>query len=429
MKRQTAWVGLLLGLAAALLPADDFAAALAAIDRGNDAAARSHLAARRAESGFWLAVSERGEERLAAARDVAADAAAAEWMRTAAGALVAAEEGDRDAAVAALRQATALAPGEARLWKLLGDQLHAGGDAEAARLAWEQAVALRPDYPAANIALGELARRRGDFGAAFNAYNHAVDERGEPFAARYGRATARLYMGDAEGAVAELEQVAESAAPGSERFARARMGIFYVRAYQRRAAEGLASAEAAVRAWEEAGSREMAAALANAAGRVLLESGDPEGAESWYLRGGQLIAASGVAPEQRTLWRVRELHGLARVAASRRQLPRARELAAEARRLMEGDAANAEHYAWIGPYLEGYLLLAERRSAEAAVELGKSDVERPFIAWLLGEAQARNRERGAARGWYEKALAAANGLDAESVIVRPLALAALERIR
>lgn len=428
MKRHTVWVGLVLGLAAALLAADDLETALAAIDRGSDPAARPLLAARKAESGFWLAVSERGAARLAAAREVAADVAAPEWMRTAAGALVAVEEGNRDAAIAGLRQATALAPGEARLWKLLGDQLQAGGEADAARAAWEQAVALRPDHPTANMALGDLARRRGDFGAAFNAYNHAVDARGEPLAARFGRATARLFMGDAEGAVAELEEVARQAAPGPE-LARARMGLFYVRAYQRRTAEGIASAEAAVRVWEELGRPELAAGLANATARVLLETGDPEGAESWYLRGGQLIAGSALGEDQRALWRVRELHGLARVAASRRQLPRARELAAEARRLMAGDPANAEHYAWIGPYLEGYLLLAERRSAEAAVELGKSDLERPYIAWLLGEAQARNRNREAARGWYERALAAADGLDAESVIVRPLALAALERDR
>ena len=93
------------------------------------------------------------------------------------------------------------------------------------------------------------------------------------------------------------------------------------------------------------------------------------------------------------------------------------------------DPANADHYAWIGPYLAGYLRLAERRYDEAVVELRKSDLERAHLRYLLAEAYARGRDRASAREWYEKALAAANGLDPESAIVRPLASAWLAKNR
>lgn len=435
MRRTIGWGGLPVALSAAVLLAapaapqsSDLAAALRAIDRGDDAAARAALAARRVESGIWLAIAARGAARLAAARDVLDDPAASDWMRSAAAALIAEEEGPPEAAIGHWQQATAQAPGDPRLWKLLGDRLAAAGDPAGARGAYGQVVALAPEHPAANIALGDLARARGDFGAAFNAYNHAVDAAGEPVAARFGRATARLYLGDAPGAIAELEEVATRAEPGATR-ARALMGIFYAHAYTRRIEAGLPSGEAAVRVWEELGRFEQAAALANAIGRVLLETGNPAQAEAWYERGGELIGRAGLAAEAQVLWQVRRLHGLARAAAAQRLLPRARQLAAEAALAMAGDPSNAEHYAWIGPYLEGYLLLAERRFAEAAVELQRSDTERPHIAWLVSDALARSRDREGARSWAARALEAADGLDAESVIVRPLALEWLQRNR
>ncbi|KAB2954776.1 MAG: tetratricopeptide repeat protein, partial [Thermoanaerobaculia bacterium] len=326
------------------------------------------------------------------------------------------------------REAVAAAPREARLWKLLGDALRAAGDASGAYEAYERAVQLQPSYPAANLALGEIARSRGDFGAAFNAFNHAVDEQDRPLAALVARAGARLFMGDSEGAMGDLERAAAAAPPGADR-GRALMGQVYVDAYLRRLPLGLEPAEQAVRMWQELGRAEQVAATCNAVGRVLLETGDAAGARTWYDRGWQAIERSGLAAEARTIWRVRHLHGQARSAAALRDLERAEALAGEAAALMAKDPANAEHYAWIGPYLTGYLRLAGRRYEEAVTELRRSDLERPYLRYLLAEAYARLRDRAAAREWYQKALEASTGLEPESVLVRPLATAWLAKNR
>lgn len=426
---RTAGVVLAGVMLAAPVAGDDLAGALAAIDYGNDVAARAPLAARAAEANFWHAVAERGEARKAAAgRASAAASDELAWIRAGARALIASVDGDRAAAAAAWRESVAAHPNDARLWKLLGDELEALGDRAGAQDAWERAVAVQPGHPGANLALGDLRRENGDFGGAFNAYNHAIDERGEPIAGWIGRASAKLYLGDVEGAVADLEEAARRAPAGPLRY-RALMGVVYVRAYQRQLPTGLDRAEAAVRMWQEIGRVDMVAATANATARVLLETGDADGAARWYERGWQAIEASSMPAAERTIWRVRSLHGLARAAAARRELGTARQLAAEANTLMAGDAANAEHYAWIGPYLEGYLLLAERKPEAALVELQRSEVERPYIAYLIGEAHARSRSREEARAWYERALAASTGLDPESVIVRPLATAWLAKNR
>jgi len=110
-------------------------------------------------------------------------------------------------------------------------------------------------------------------------------------------------------------------------------------------------------------------------------------------------------------------------------MERANGHADEARALMASDAANREQYAWIGPYLDGYLAVAERRYDDAIAAYQRSDLERPHIRVLLADAYARNRDRENARLWYQRALEVSTGLDSESVIARPIATAWLAKNR
>ncbi|MEZ5312974.1 MAG: hypothetical protein R2862_04610, partial [Thermoanaerobaculia bacterium] len=151
----------------------------------------------------------------------------------------------------------------------------------------------------------------------------------------------------------------------------------------------------------------------------LLETGSA-GAADWYERGWQIIDASTLPPEEKTIWRVRRLHAEARMAAANRESRRAQAVAEEARALMEADTANAEHYRQIYPYLIGYLRWQERKYEEAIAMLEQGEVDRPFIQYMIGDCYARLRDRENARLWFERALASGSGLDAESAIVRPL---------
>lgn len=415
------------GLASPLAAAD-VERALRALDLGDDAAARAPLAEEIARLSYYLALAERGEARLTAADRAAALAPEGSWIRDAAAALNADAAGQLDAAVAAARRATAAAPSEARIWKHLGDLLARQGDVPQARTAYERAVALAPGYPMALVASGDLLRAAGDFTLAYNAYNHAVDDSGRPVSALLGRAASRLYVGDPEGALRDLETAVGLAPPGADRY-RALMGIVYVQTYLRRLPAGLERAEEAAQMWGALGRADMVAATLNAAARALLETGDAGSAEAWYVRGWQSVEGSAMPAAEKTIWQVRSLHGQARSAATRREIDRARGLADQARSLAASDAANAEHYAWITPYLDAYIAMNDRRAEDAVPLLLQSDTERAHIRLLLGEAYARSRDRANARLWYERALAAATGLDVESVIVRPQAANWLERNR
>jgi tetratricopeptide (TPR) repeat protein len=418
--------GLLFGAAAAEA---DREAALAAFDRGDLDAARAALRADEGQTAFYLALASQGDERIAAlARARALADGQGGWLEPALRAVAAADEERFADAAAAYREATAAAPNDARLWKFLGDALQRGENVAEARAAYERAVALAPAYAPALLELGQLRLDAGEFGQAFNAFNHAIDDQGRPVAGLVGKATASLYLGDRQGAVETLERAIQLAPPGMDRY-RALMGIVYVRTLERRLPEGLDKAEQAVAMWTELGRADMAAAAANATGRVLLETGDPDGGERWYDRAAQIVAASSIPAAERTIWKVRELHGKARCAAARRERERADDLAIQALQLMDTDRANADHYAWIGPYLTGYLRYWGRDYAAALDSLLASDTKRPYIQFLIGDCYARRRSRDEARTWYQRALAGANGLDPESVIVRPLAEAWLEKNR
>jgi hypothetical protein len=408
--------------------AADVDAALRALDRGDDAAARADLAAEVARLSILQALAERGDARRAAADRAAALAPAGSWIAAAAEALRAEAAGELAAASAAAQRAAELSPSDARLWRLLGELRLRQENRAGARSALERATSLQPGYPAALLALGDLLRAEGQFTAAFNAYNHAVGDEGGPASALVGRATSRLYFGDEAGALEDLERAVAISAAGADR-SRALMGILYLRTYLRQLPAGLDRAEEAARMWGELGRADMVAATMNGAARVLLETGDPVSAEAWYERGGQAVAGSALPESEKTIWSVRSLHGQARCAAARREIARANELAGRAKTLMAADAANAEHYGWIGPYLDAYIAMNDRRAEDAVPLLLTSDTERPHIRLLLAEGYARLRDRANARLWYERALAAAIELDAESAIVRPQAAAWLERNR
>jgi len=235
-------------------------------------------------------------------------------------------------------------------------------------------------------------------------------------------------MGDRDGAFADLDRAIAVATPGNDRY-RALMGVLYAHTSLRQLPQGLDRADEAARMWAELGRADMVAATMNAAGRMLLETGDPTNGEAWYDRGWQAVSTSSMPAADRTIWQVRWLHGKARCAAARHDLEAARGFADQARALMASDSANQEHYAWIGPYLDGYLALADKRYDEAITQLQRSDLERPHIRLLLAEAYSGARDRANARLWYQRALDAANGLDSESAIVRPLATAWLAKNR
>jgi tetratricopeptide (TPR) repeat protein len=183
---------------------------------------------------------------------------------------------------------------------------------------------------------------------------------------------------------------------------------YYVRAY-----------DARVQAEDPAG----AAGLANALGRIYLESGNLQKAEEWYRTGFEMARKIPDAPAaQAALWQMRWHHAEARIAARRGDRQAAERHAASAREAL--DRTGNEDQRSTYPYLLGYLAFHAGDFRRAADELLRGDQEDPFVLGLLAQAfhKLGDREKAAA---YARQVLAAPDHNINAAFARPQARAIL----
>lgn len=155
--------------------------------------------------------------------------------------------------------------------------------------------------------------------------------------------------------------------------------------------------------------------MANEAARVCLDAGDLAEAERLYRLGDALGTRE---PEPRThprsLWAYRTAHALGRIAARRGDAEGAARHVADARRILDGDAAMAADQERWYPALQGYVAyyLGDLAGAERALTtaLGMRGNERDaFLHGLMAMTHDRMSHPEVAREWWAKAYALAEG--------------------
>lgn len=150
----------------------------------------------------------------------------------------------------------------------------------------------------------------------------------------------------------------------------------------------------------QAGAPDSAGGVANALGRVYLETGDFDNAEKWYRTGYEHgTKAAAITPEQNDLAEMRWHHAQARIAVRRKQTEAARthvdEVTAIAGRgrLDESQRLQSHHVA-------GYVAFYQGDYERAIAELAKADQEDPFILSLLAQAYEQRKDDAKARELY-----------------------------
>lgn len=109
-------------------------------------------------------------------------------------------------AIPLLRQAVALAPGNAAYHNNLGELLRLTGDPDGAMLALDRALALNPRYPEAHSNRGNLLRQLGRAAEAAQAYEAALALKPDFADAWSNLATARMDLRDFPAAIAALRR-------------------------------------------------------------------------------------------------------------------------------------------------------------------------------------------------------------------------------
>jgi tetratricopeptide (TPR) repeat protein len=163
-----------------------------------------------------------------------------------------------------------------------------------------------------------------------------------------------------------------------------------------------------------------AANTANALGRVLLETGDVDGAEKWYRTGYETAARiQNVPAAERDLWEMRWRHAQGRIAARRGQFDAARDhLAAVEAIAAKGTLPDGQRA--FAPQLAGYVAFYQGRYDEAIGALATADQQDPFVLSLLAQAHERKQDTAKAREYHGRVMARP-GYSLQLALTRPLA--------
>jgi len=163
--------------------------------------------------------------------------------------------------------------------------------------------------------------------------------------------------------------------------------------------------------------------MANEAARVCIDVGDLDIAERYYRKGSDLGLKE---PEPRThpksLWDYRLTHALARLAARRGNATEAKRQVAEARRILDGDAAMAGAQERYFTYLVGYVALFTNDLKGAETELTKATASNPtdpFMHYLLAMTYERSGNAAKAKELYQKSYDLATGHNPPAAFARP----------
>lgn len=168
-----------------------------------------------------------------------------------------------------------------------------------------------------------------------------------------------------------------------------------------------------------AGNPAGAAEVANELGRMYLELGDIDRAETWYRTGYETAAQeSGRTRAQVDLADLRWAHAQARLAVRRGRAAEARQHVAAVRALVD-KATNADQEVQLA-YLRGYVALHLDDAAGAIAALQDADQSDPFILLMVARAHEQEGDLAMAREYYAKVLASTSHA-VTAAIARPVA--------
>jgi len=267
--------------------------------------------------------------------------------------------------------------------------------------------------------------RDGQEDAAITAYRSALAQNPNSFDAQYGIARTLDLAGHYDEAREHFAKAIDLAPDGAKDQTLRMMGIAWT---------FVANVDEATRYFEEVFNRRVAARNpagaaeeANELGRVYLELGHLDQAETWYRTGHDMAGREANRPAgQADLADMRWAHAQARLAARRGREKDAKQQEAVVEHLLDkgGNEDQRIQYAYLRGYVEFYL----GHYPAAVAELEKADQQDPFILLLLAEANEKLQQPDRARDYYRKVLASTSHA-VNSAFARPVARLRIEQGR
>lgn len=263
---------------------------------------------------------------------------------------------------------------------------------------------------------------RGNLDDAVTLYRQALKLGPQSFDTRLALGMVLDLRGQYAEARTHLAEAIRRAPIGARNQAMTAMAISW--AFERRGDEALKSLEPVYKQQLVDQDVAGAAATANFAGRLLLETGDFANAHIWYARGYEHARGiAGLPQPDRELWELRWLHASARIAAREGRADEARQQVAAFEQVMQKRGRAAEDNE-IYRYLLGYVSYYLKDYDRAIAELARGNMGDPFITNMLAMAYDAKGEATNARQYYRRTLEI-NAHTLQNAIARPHARARL----
>jgi len=142
--------------------------------------------------------------------------------------------------------------------------------------------------------------------------------------------------------------------------------------------------------------------IADEAGRICLEAGDPQAAHHWYELGNDSgLEEPNITEARADLWSFRLEHALARIAARRGNHQEALNHIAAAKVILA--KGNIPEQAQFFPYLEGYVAFYAQDYNSALQDLLKANQKDPFIQCLIAQTYEKLGDKQKALDYYQQA--------------------------
>lgn len=256
--------------------------------------------------------------------------------------------------------------------------------------------------PAAQVAHAQKQLTAGDIKGAIATLQAIVSASPKAFEARLLLGRALDLEGRHRDARVHLEEAVRLADDERRNSALTALGVSY--AFESKADEAARYYQRAFDAEVQADDRGGAAGIANALGRVYLESGNLQKAEQWYTTGYEMAKkVPGLSPAESALWEMRWHNAQGRIAARRGDRAAAARHAEAARALLDkgGNEGQRPFY----PYLLGYIAFYAKDYRAAIAELSQGDQTDPFVLGLIAQAYQKLGDRAKAAEYYRGVMA------------------------
>jgi tetratricopeptide (TPR) repeat protein len=253
--------------------------------------------------------------------------------------------------------------------------------------------------------------------AAIALYRQALARQSDSFDAHYGIGRALDLAGSYDEARQHFARAIELAPEGSRDQALRMMGIAWT---------FVANVDQAARYFHEVFDRRVAEANpataaeeADELGRVYLESGDLDRAETWYQTGHETAGRAPNRPaSQVDLADLRWAHARARIAARRGRAAEARRQEMLVSRLLDKGGNDDQRIQYL--YLRGYVDFYLGHPQAALTSLEQADQQDPLVLVLLGLASDQLERPDQARAYYRRVLQSSSHA-VNSAFARPIA--------